>query len=288
MTSLLTLSLLISTLAPKPTLANKLKPLAEAHKGDVAIAVLHLGTGESYYINADKPMPTASLIKLPILAEVYLQEHEKKLKLDTMLTFTDENNVIGSGILHDHFTPGAMFSIKDTCGLMICYSDNSATNMILDVVSMKQVNDRMESLKLLNTKVYGKVYLGSKTTWNKEALKEYGLGSTTAAEMLSLLKMLYDGKIGDRDTSDAMLAIMKTCDDTDKFPRFLPEDVTVEHKTGSVSNARTAAGILRFKGGPVALCVLTNYNKDTSWTIDNAGDMLCADVAKIVYDYYKE
>lgn len=285
----LTFALLFATsINSEPTLADKLKTVAKSHQGDVAIAVVHLGTGDSYYLNADKPMPTASLIKLPILVEVYLQAQKKKLKLDTMLKFSDENNVIGSGILHDHFTPGAMFSLKDTCGLMICYSDNSATNMILDVVSMKEVNDCMESLELPNTKVYGKVYLGSKTTWNKAALAEYGLGSTTAREMASLCKMLHDGNLGDRITSDKMLAIMKTCDDTDKFPRFLPENVTVEHKTGSVSDARTAAGILRFQGGPVALCVLTNNNKDTSWTIDNAGDKLCADIAKIVYDHYKE
>jgi beta-lactamase class A len=54
-----------------PSLEQRLAPLAKAHKGKVAIAVKHLGTGESYYLNADEPMPTASLIKLAVMAEVY-------------------------------------------------------------------------------------------------------------------------------------------------------------------------------------------------------------------------
>jgi hypothetical protein len=81
---------------------------------------------------------------------------------------------------------------------------------------------------------------------------------------------------------------MKKCDDKDKFPRFLPAGVTVAHKTGSVSNARTDAGILYFKEGPVALVVLTNENDDKRWVPDNAGNKLCADIAKTVVQYFVE
>ena len=58
--------------------------------------------------------------------------------------------------------------------------------------------------------------------------------------------------------------------------------MTVAHKTGSVSNARTDAGILYFEQGPVAVCVLTNDNDDKRWAADNAGNILCADIAKAV------
>ena len=93
---------------------------------------------------------------------------------------------------------------------------------------------------------------------------------------------------GHADAIKAMLEHMKKCDDKDKFSRFLPKGVTVAHKTGSVSNSRTDAGILYFKNGPVALCVLTNENEDKSWTPDNAGNKLCADVARVVVEYFAE
>jgi beta-lactamase class A len=84
-----------------------------------------------------------------------------------------------------------------------------------------------------------------------------------------------------------MLGHMKKCDDKDKFTRFLPAGIAVAHKTGSVNEARTDAGILYLKQGPVAICVLTAQNEDTSWKPDNAGNLLCAKVAKEVYDSYQ-
>ncbi len=67
-------------------LEARLAPLVKAHKGRVAIAVKHLGTGESYHLHADEPMPTASLIKLPVMIEAYQQVAEGKIKLKGDLT----------------------------------------------------------------------------------------------------------------------------------------------------------------------------------------------------------
>jgi hypothetical protein len=53
-----------------------------------------------------------------------------------------------------------------------------------------------------------------------------------------------------------------------------------------VSDARTDTGIIYFKGGPVAPCMLTNENVDRVWKQDNAVNRFCAEVAKAVYDYY--
>ena len=83
-----------------------------------------------------------------------------------------------------------------------------------------------------------------------------------------------------------MLELLRKCDDNLKFPRFLPEGTKVAHKTGSVSDARTDAGILYLRSGPVAVCVLTAENEDKSWVVDNAGNLFCARAAKEVYDYF--
>src|SRR5262245_38693678 len=100
-------------LAAEPSLETRLHPLAKAHKGKVAIAVKHLGTGEAYFLNADRVMPTASLIKLPVLIEAYLQAVEGKLKLSDTLTLRDADKVPGSGILTANFSDGATFPLRD-------------------------------------------------------------------------------------------------------------------------------------------------------------------------------
>src|SRR5262245_43449449 len=103
-------------------LEARLAPLAKAHKGKVAIAVKHLGTGEGYYLNADEPMPTASLIKLAVMAEVYFQAAEGKLKLTDPVTLRKEDKVPGSGVLTNLFSDGVSFPLVDAVRLMIAVS----------------------------------------------------------------------------------------------------------------------------------------------------------------------
>ena len=171
---------------------------------------------------------------------------------------------------------------------MIVYSDNTATNMVLEKIGIKNVNDRMAGLGLKETRINAKVFKGSTTSVAPDRTKKYGLGSTTAKEMLALLELLHKGELVSTDASKAMLEHMKKCDDKDKFPRFLPKEVTVAHKTGSVSNARTDAGILYFNQGPIALVVLTNENEDKRFERDNAGNKVCADIAKAAVEYFVE
>jgi len=66
-----------------PSSSKPDQTLGEAHKGKVAVAVKHLETGEEFYLHADEPMPTASLIKLSVMSKTYWQAHEGKIKLDT-------------------------------------------------------------------------------------------------------------------------------------------------------------------------------------------------------------
>jgi beta-lactamase class A len=287
----LTYSLLIALIAPAADpvpapLGERIEQLAAGHKGKVTVAFKHLGNGATYFRNADDAMPTASLIKLPIMAEVYAQAKEGKINLDDKVTLTKEEMVQGSGILTEHFSPGASFSLRDAVRLMIVYSDNTATNMVLEKVGIKAVNERMHGLGLKETRINAKVFKGSTTSVDPARTKQYGLGSTTAREMLALLELLNKNELVSADSSKAMLEHLKKCDDKDKFPRYLPKEVTVAHKTGTVTTARTDAGILYFKGGSVALVVLTDQNEDKRFVPDNAGNKLCAEIARAVVDHY--
>jgi D-alanyl-D-alanine carboxypeptidase (penicillin-binding protein 5/6) len=104
--------------------------------------------------------------------------------------------------------------------------------------------------------------------------------------MVDLLARLHAGKLVSPQACRDMLAHMEACDDKLKFPALLPPGIKLPHKTGSVARVRTDAGILETPSGPVALCVLTENNRDTSWSEDNAGNRLCARIAKIVFDHF--
>ncbi len=87
-------------------LAVRLGELAKSHKGTVAIAVKHLDNGETLYLGADEVLPTASLIKFPIMLEVYQQVMEGKISLGDLVTLKNADKVPGSGILTYHFSEG--------------------------------------------------------------------------------------------------------------------------------------------------------------------------------------
>jgi beta-lactamase class A len=267
-------------------LADRLVPLLRAHKGQVAVAVKNLETGETCYHNADAVMSTASLIKVAVLVEAYQQADAGKVKLNEVLTLRDEDKVPGSGVLTKHFTSGATFSLRDAVRLMIGCSDNTATNLVLDHVGINAVNQRMKDWGFPNTRINAKVYRGATTSVAPERTRRYGLGSTTAREMAGLFEELQVGERTRPALKQAMLAHLKKNDDKEKFPRLLPEGTVVAHKDGAVSDARTDAGILYTPGGVVVVCVLTNANEDRRWHLDNAGNLLCARVAREVYDHY--
>jgi beta-lactamase class A len=270
----------------EPTLTNRLEALAKAHQGKVAIAIKHLRTGERFELNADEPMPTASLIKLAVMIEAYQQAAEGKINLSDPVTLRKEDKVPGSGVLTEYFTPGLTVPLRDAVNLMIALSDNTATNLVLDKIGIAATGKRMEAWGYPNTKINAKVFRGSTTSIAPERTKRFGLGSTTAHEMVDLLERLENKQLLSPEACKDVLALLRKCDDHEKFPRFLPESVAVAHKTGSVSDARTDAGILYLPSGPVVVCVLTDQNADRRWVVDNGGNLFCARVAKELYDQF--
>lgn len=281
--------LLVATNRPAFTaesdLVARLSPLIKAHKGKVSVAIKHLDSGESYRHQADEPMPTASLIKFPVMVEAYRQAEAKQIDLGKTLTLREADRAPGSGILTTHFSPGATLTLRDAIRLMIAFSDNTATNLVIEEIGLPATAKQMEALGLPNTKLHAKVFRGD-TSIFPERSKQFGLGSTTAGEMIKMLELLYQKKLGSAASCDAMLEHLAKCEDKDKMTRLLPERTKVAHKTGSVNSVRTDAGIIFSPKGPIALCVLTAENEDRSWTRDNAADRLCGDIAKAVYDHF--
>lgn len=268
-----------------PTLESRLLPLIHAHKGKVALAVKNLKTGETYRYQADQVMPTASLIKFPVMVEAFRQAGEKKVDLDSYITLEKKDKVPGSGVLTYHFSDGSRFRLRDAVRLMIAFSDNTATNLVLDAIGIGSTAATMEKLGYPNTKIHSKVFRRDTSVF-PERSKQFGLGSTSPDEMIRLCEAVHRKTILTPTACDEMLAILRTCEDHDKLPRFLPEGTKVAFKTGSLDDTRTAAGIIECPGGPVAVCVMTSGNEDHRWVPDNAGNRLCADVARAVYDHF--
>jgi beta-lactamase class A len=215
-----------------------------------------------------------------------MQVLEGKVKLSDMVVLRKEDMVPGSGILTYHFSDGATFSLRDAVRLMIVYSDNTATNLVLDKIGIAATGKRMALWECPNTKINAKSFRGSTTSIDPAATKKFGLGSTTAREMLTLLERLHQGTLVSPEACKEMIGHLKKCDDRTKLKRLLPAKVEVAHKTGSVSDVKTDAGIIYTPTGAVAICVLTAGNEDKRFADDNAAHVLIGRLGKEVYDHY--
>jgi D-alanyl-D-alanine carboxypeptidase (penicillin-binding protein 5/6) len=262
-----------------------LQPLVDSHRGDVAIAIVHLTTGDAFYHRADTPMPTASLIKLPLMVALYDAVGTGAIDLQTTVRLRAEDKVPGSGELTSHFSDGIDLPIRDYVRLMMRHSDNTATNVVIDQLGLPAINERFASWGLEDTRLHSKVYRGA-TSVDPAMSREFGLGRTTAREMVDLLHRLHDGHLNKDELNAEMIDHLKACDDATKLARHLAADTVIAHKTGAIGNCRTDAGILTTASGPVAVCVLTNRNEDQSWGESNEAEILCGKIGRVIYDQF--
>ena len=116
-------------------------------KGKVSLYAKNLDTGETYELGGDERVSTASTIKIAIMVEAFARVSEGKAKWTDELILTKEKKVGGSGILEE-FADGLQLTFRDAVRLMMIMSDNTATNLVIDVLSADAVNARMESLGL--------------------------------------------------------------------------------------------------------------------------------------------
>jgi serine-type D-Ala-D-Ala carboxypeptidase (penicillin-binding protein 5/6) len=266
-------------------LGTRLLPLLNAHKGKVAIYVKDLTTGESFAHQANEPMPTASLIKLPVIVEAFRQAKEGKIDLEAKVTVRKEDKVPGSGILTDHFTDGALITLRDAVRLMTVYSDNTATNLVVDAIGLPATREEMKRVGLNHTALHAKVYRRD-TSIDLEGSKKYGLGVTTAAEIGRLLEMIEKREILDEAYCKLAIENLKRCEDRTKIVRFIKKSVPFAHKTGYVSDVRTDAGILYGPQAKVVIVVLTSENEDQSSGDENAADIFCGRIGEAVFRHF--
>ncbi|MFL6208884.1 MAG: serine hydrolase [Pyrinomonadaceae bacterium] len=270
--------------AQTSTLAERVRAETGAFKGKVYIYAKNLDTGATYELNGDDRVKTASTIKLAILVEAFARVAEGRAQWTDELVLTDKKKAGGSGILFE-FHDGLKLTLSDAVHLMIVVSDNTATNLVLDVLSTDAVNARMDTLGLKQTRVLRKVFGGGESkAGNDPTLKPYGLGVTTPHEMVSLVEKIYRGEIVNKDASKEMIEIMKRQQYHGGIGRTLNGVVPIASKHGALDRLRSDVGIIYTKRGPIAMAITADDMPDVNWTDDNPGFLLLSRLSLILID----
>ena len=278
--------LLIALPASASDLQKKIEALAAGYDGHVALYAKNLTTGETVSLDSSHPVQTASVIKLALMLQAFEQIHAGKLKLSQPVVLTKENQVPGSGILA-HLDPGLTLTLKDTITLMIELSDNTATNMLIDVVGLRPTNDMLARMGLKNTYFYKKVFLPTTDPMPADQ-KQFGLGKTTPEEMAKLIESIYRCDLGDRDLCLDMIAVMQRQQYRAMIPRYLiapdPSEALapIADKIGMLDAVRNDVALVYTQRGPIILSIFTYDNADKSWTPENRAEILIGHLAQTI------
>ena len=160
-------------------------------------------------------MPTASLIKVPVLVSLYQAVHQGLISLTDRIRYREDQRCLGSGVLI-HLTPGVEMAVRDAAVLMIIISDNVATNMMIDLVGLEQVNETMRRLGLDKTMLFQR--LGD----TKAGLDARKMSVSTGREMARLLELIARHQAVSPEASEDMLRIMRRQDYRHELSRLLP------------------------------------------------------------------
>jgi beta-lactamase class A len=252
-------------------------------KGKVNLYAKNLDTGAVYELGGDDRVSTASTIKIAIMVEAFARVSEGKAKWTDELVLTKEKKVGGSGILNE-FGDGLHLTLRDAVTLMMIMSDNTATNLVIDVFTADAVNARMASLGLHETRLMRRVFGGGESLeGKKEESKRFGLGRTTPHEMATLIEKLERGEIVSPAVSKEMVELMKREQGTNGIWReqWRAPKAT---KSGALDALRSNIGIIYHPRGRIVLAITCSEMPEVNWTVDNPALLLMSRLSEILID----
>jgi beta-lactamase class A len=231
------------------TLINELKT-----KGDINAASVYIRLfqkGEWMSINDEIKYQPGSLFKVPLLITyLRLAEHDENL-LNKKLIFnqvTAESKSLKQEFVKERIKLGNTYTIKELFNYMIAHSDNNATMLLMNNISLAEFTKTFTDLGL------------SKDLVNNDAV--------ISSHDYSLFWLaLYNGSYLSFDNSDYALSLLSECDFKEGIVKGIPQDVKVAHKFGEkgdqVSHAFHETGIVYINNSPYLITVMTQGKDQT-------------------------
>lgn len=290
---------------------QQVEQLRKDFTGQLGFGFYDLTTGEECYLSKEAPIPTASVFKIYLLAELYRQVEAGIISLSDRVEVTPETVSPGSGIL-SRFAHSTSFSVHDLAVLMMALSDNTATDRLYALVGRENIQENIvRALGLRETKVdfdctemIRNFYTDPDPCLTGAPRKISGYNNpwfrcetelsdcSSPRDMVTILRALHDATLLSREASDAVLDLMKPIPAAARLEKYLPKTAKISRKTGSLMNCLcNDAGVVYTSKGDYVIVVFYNGNVATEEEYQrentrlNAEELL-AKISRAVYDIY--
>ncbi len=263
-------------------LQRRLESAVTGFRGEVGIYVRHLASGRTAAIDADPLLPTASMIKVPILIGVFDRLEHGTLGFLDPLTYDDSLRYPHEEDLVASLRAGATIPVSQVLLLSITTSDNTAALWAQQLAGTgTAINAWLARHGFAATRV------NSRTPGREDDRERFGWGQTTPREMAELLVMIREGRAVSRAASEAMYRHLTRVYWNGEALSQIPPWVLAASKQGAVSRSRSEVVLVHAPSGEYVFCVITDGQEDTSYDPDNEGFALLRRVSRALWQYFE-
>lgn len=248
----------------------------------VAVAFHDHESGERWSHHGDEWFHAASTIKVPVLVGVFGAVDRGDFSLDSRLHVRNRFLSVVGGVpyrvesgrdanaeVHAHI--GKTMKIRDLARHMIVTSSNLATNLLIDLVGVEEMQKTLEGLGVEGVELRRGVE-------DERAYEEGVNNRVTADGLVQVLDLIAEEQAISREASDEMLEILHQQEFRSGIPAGVPEEARVANKTGEISTVAHDCGLVYLPDRkPYALAILTRWDaertsgrRDTLATISRA------------------
>lgn len=256
---------------------SRLEAKALEFPGVMGVSVKDLTTEDEHHINGDERFLAASSIKIPILIELFRKARTGGIDLNEKITVLDDVKVGGTGVLKEFGDSTSHLAIGDLASLMITVSDNTATNILIDLVGFNDINALLDEMGLTTMRLLRKMQDNVASSQGRE-------NYATPREFMILMDRLYA-----RDGLDPWVCertleyLIKP--KTTAINRLLPYDLRIASKYGNMRDSYCDIGIIYHPERPYILAVMTKQIPDDDIRKQRTINEI-SKISRMTYDHF--
>lgn len=244
--------------------------LNQFNRGIIAVGFKNFSGGEEFYYREEEIFPAASIIKIPIMVAFFRESERGLLNPYQRVSLEEKDIAGGAGILFE-LHRGIELTLMDLVRLMIVISDNTATNILLNLTGFEKINALLKENGLKSSCIRRKMMVPSYKPEEENLI--------TVKDITLFMEKLEKGELLSDEFTKEALDILKRQQYREKIPLYLPPDLEIAHKTGELSGVRHDVALVHLSERKYILSVLT---KDLEKDLE--GDRVIAEISKVVYD----
>lgn len=270
---------------------EQVRALIDGFEGEVAFLARNLESGEEIGYRPERVMPTASTIKIVVLAELFRQVETDAVDLDATIEMLPEDRRGGSGILKD-LSAGVLATVRDHATLMIALSDNTSTALLVRLLGRERILQSAREWGMTDTSAGFDRGPGG-------VARDYA--ASTPRDLVHLLGRIANDDLISAGACQAMRDILGTQQYHEQIARLLPfhqfaregyvhsGPLVVRSKSGFMADdsgaVRVDAGIVEISDGPRwVIALMTEGNPDRRFHPEHPGMVLNGRLSRLVYD----